>query len=349
MKFRAIVFLSLLLSSATFYAQNVSITNDGSDPDPSAMLDIKSTERGLLIPRMLSSERTSIVAPAEGLLVYDTVTESFWYFNGFWTEIKDDTDAQTLSIGGHILQISNGNFVTLPDNQALSISGNNLTIENGNTVTLPASGGSSDKIEDADGDTRIEVEETPDEDVVRIHVGPWSSPAWQFVDKRLEPLYGYEVKIGFEAGLDMGETPYARNTLVGYKAGRDITPQLDGDGMYNSYFGNQAGTATTTGKWNALIGSSAGSDIQSGSSNTMLGTSAGSGIVSGNENTMIGTNAGSLVQGSGNVFIGYQSGYFADGSNRLFIDNSNTNDPLLYGEFDNKNEYLNVLVVSSLL
>ena len=69
-------------------AQSVSINEDASAPDPTALLDIKSTTKGLLIPRMASADRTGIAAPALGLLVYDTDTESFWYYKAAgWLEL----------------------------------------------------------------------------------------------------------------------------------------------------------------------------------------------------------------------------------------------------------------------
>jgi hypothetical protein len=66
------------------YAQ-AAITTNSSAPDPKAMLDIKSTDKGLLIPRMSTTERnaiklnTSSTTP-QGLLVYDTDFGSFWRF-----------------------------------------------------------------------------------------------------------------------------------------------------------------------------------------------------------------------------------------------------------------------------
>jgi len=52
-------------------------------PDASAQLDVQSTTKGALIPRMLDTERTAIVNPATGLLVYQTNgTAGFYYFDG---------------------------------------------------------------------------------------------------------------------------------------------------------------------------------------------------------------------------------------------------------------------------
>ena len=50
----------------------VSISPDNSQPDASAMLDIRSTDRGLLIPRMTHSQLAAIADPADGLLVFCT-------------------------------------------------------------------------------------------------------------------------------------------------------------------------------------------------------------------------------------------------------------------------------------
>ncbi len=77
-----IVFLGLFLITSFLYSQNVAINGSGASPAASAMLDISSTTSGLLIPRMITAQRTAIAAPATGLKVYDTTTGTFWYYNG---------------------------------------------------------------------------------------------------------------------------------------------------------------------------------------------------------------------------------------------------------------------------
>lgn len=70
------------------FEQSTSINQDGTNPHSSAILDLKSTEKGMLIPRMTSTQRFAISA-TEGLMVYDTDKESFWYHNGTaWVEIS---------------------------------------------------------------------------------------------------------------------------------------------------------------------------------------------------------------------------------------------------------------------
>ena len=54
----------------------------------SSVLDIRSTTKGMLAPRMTTAQRTVISAPATGLLVYDTDTKTFWQYNGTaWAEV----------------------------------------------------------------------------------------------------------------------------------------------------------------------------------------------------------------------------------------------------------------------
>jgi len=68
----------------------VAINTDGLTPDNSAMLDVKSSDKGVLVPRLTTSQRISLgVTAAEGLFIYDTDTKSFWYHDGSsWVEFS---------------------------------------------------------------------------------------------------------------------------------------------------------------------------------------------------------------------------------------------------------------------
>jgi hypothetical protein len=82
------IFSVIILVCMNSFSQNVAINNNGQQADASAMLDISSTSKGLLIPRMNTSQRTAIVTPARGLMVYDSDIQSFWYWTGLaWKEI----------------------------------------------------------------------------------------------------------------------------------------------------------------------------------------------------------------------------------------------------------------------
>jgi hypothetical protein len=75
-----------------------------------------------------------------------------------------------------------------------------------------------------------------------------------------------------------------------------------------------------------------------GSSNTFIGENALKNNRNGNNNTALGYQAGSMTSGSGNIFLGANAGNnldFQNTSNKLIVANSETNTPLIYGEFDN--------------
>ncbi len=73
--------ITLLLFSQQSYSQGVAINTDNSAPDPSAMLDVKSTSRGLLAPRMTLGQRNAIVNPATGLTIFQTDVLPGLYYN----------------------------------------------------------------------------------------------------------------------------------------------------------------------------------------------------------------------------------------------------------------------------
>ncbi|NVO20236.1 MAG: hypothetical protein HXX13_11075 [Bacteroidetes bacterium] len=78
------LFLSVLfiITSLSTYSQ-VGINSDGSVPENSAMLDIKSTSKGLLPPRMTMAQRNAIVNPAAGLIIWCSDCSGLQIFNGF--------------------------------------------------------------------------------------------------------------------------------------------------------------------------------------------------------------------------------------------------------------------------
>ena len=83
-KFYCIILM--LVASYFSFAQNVGIGT--TTPNASAQLDISSTTKGVLVPRMTSLQRLAIASPVKGLLVFDTDNNSFWFYNGSaWSNI----------------------------------------------------------------------------------------------------------------------------------------------------------------------------------------------------------------------------------------------------------------------
>jgi hypothetical protein len=75
-----------------------------------------------------------------------------------------------------------------------------------------------------------------------------------------------------------------------------------------------------------------------------MGNEAGLGGIgqsSGNSNVCVGYKAGYCLHGAGNIFLGHKAGEQETGSNKLYIHNDESSEPLLHGEFDNRNLGIN--------
>lgn len=120
--------LSTMLGS-TVLAQNIAINETGAQPDTSAMLDIASTNKGLLPPRMTTTQMNAIPLPARGLLVYNTTTTSFYVNNG--TPSSPNWVPLATGTGG----ISTLNSLTgATQTFATGTSGNNFAISSSGTT-----------------------------------------------------------------------------------------------------------------------------------------------------------------------------------------------------------------------
>ncbi|MFK7750259.1 MAG: hypothetical protein AB8B65_17850 [Kordia sp.] len=103
-------------------------------PEASAILDVASTTKGFLMPRMTTTERTAIATPATALEVYDTTTNSFWHYNGSaWVENAAGASKWTNDSTNSLVSLTNlsdGTTARSGDNQI--IIRDNGAIENGN-------------------------------------------------------------------------------------------------------------------------------------------------------------------------------------------------------------------------
>jgi hypothetical protein len=178
------------------------------------------------------------------------------------------------------------------------------------------------------------------------------------------------VAVGYLAGhATTGSNSAAGQTFVGWGAGLNMTSGASGitaigsnargktNGSWmtvvgnNAYSSNSYGTAigsnAKTGGYGVSVGGSAGDSNaggtyigynaggNNGNNNTVVGGGAGKG--SGSYNVSVGESSGSsMTTGASNVLIGYSSGSaLTTESNKLYIENSNSDAPLIYGEFDN--------------
>lgn len=82
------------------FSQSFAINTTGSASDPSAMLDVASNNKGILIPRMSTTERIAITTPATSLMVYQTDgLKGYYYYDGsVWVKIGEKTANSCLSV-----------------------------------------------------------------------------------------------------------------------------------------------------------------------------------------------------------------------------------------------------------
>lgn len=92
----AIIIISMLAAAAM--GQSIGIGTP--TPQSSAILDISSTDKGMLVPRMTTAQRNAIANPATGLMVYDTNLNNYAYFNGTAWQVMGSA-AGPGTIAGH--------------------------------------------------------------------------------------------------------------------------------------------------------------------------------------------------------------------------------------------------------
>ena len=240
-------------------------------PDPSAMLEIRSINKGLLIPQVAltaSNAASPITAPATGLLVYNTSAASInlpggpgYYYNAGtpgapnWLRfISTSTPTGLLfwGVNGNSGTDANSNFLGTTDAQDLAFRTNNVQ-----QMRLYQNGG--------------------------LGLGNTSSG---------------NLQLGFgAAGNSLTGT---NNSVLGVNAGLVLNSGND-----NTFFGSNAGAASQNDIRNTIIGSQSGRIQTTGSNNTYLGYNAGGNQTSGSGNVFIGKSAVTTSgTGDDNILIG---------------------------------------------
>jgi hypothetical protein len=92
MKRKTLLALAILL--AFISKGQVAINTNSAAPAASAMLDVSSSSKGMLMPRMTSAQRKAVQNPEKGLLVFDTDLETIYFFNGAkWKPMMTATES----------------------------------------------------------------------------------------------------------------------------------------------------------------------------------------------------------------------------------------------------------------
>ncbi|MFZ4521938.1 MAG: hypothetical protein ACOYNC_09540 [Bacteroidales bacterium] len=144
---KTIIFLLItLLCAGTILHAQVAISTDNSAPDNSAMLEVKSTTKGFMAPRMTFVQRNAIVNPAVGLMVVCTNCNADGtelisiYLGGKWQNISWTCDIPLAPVEGAHLQMNtqitwNWNAMPITTGYKWSTSNNYATATNMGTAT----------------------------------------------------------------------------------------------------------------------------------------------------------------------------------------------------------------------
>lgn len=139
----------MTLFMATIVNLNAQVGIGTISPAPSSILDVTSTTKGVLVPRMTQANRIAIAAPAEGLMVFqlDAPIGLWMFINGAWIRLASTVDVGFLgqntgfaanTTGAVIAVILGGTLVPLPSAQSLGV---NVTANGANnTFTVSQAG-----------------------------------------------------------------------------------------------------------------------------------------------------------------------------------------------------------------
>jgi hypothetical protein len=307
------LFLFEILFFATGISQNVGIGTNS--PDASALLEIKSSNKGLLIPQvnLLSfTDLTTIPGPATGLIIYNLNTSlgAGFYYNANtsaspkWIQLASSVSAwSTLGNSG---TDSTLNFIGTTDSKPLILKVNNQLAGrigvNGTIALGRAAIGknmaynlSSTKTLIAIGDSALYNQEANN-----------TASNYEITAIGTRTLYKnttgqYLTAIG--ANSLYGNTTGYANTAVG-----DYSLYSNQTGSGNIAVGSSALATNTTGNKNTAVGTASLLSSVKANNNTAIGNSALYSDTSGNENTAVGVNALlSNLSGYGNIAIGNYS------------------------------------------
>lgn len=308
MKSKVLLSLAFSMSVMGAIAQKDNVGIGTTKPDQSAALEISSSNKGLLTPRMSLQQRNAIQNPAQGLMVYQTdMLSGFYFYDGKeWKSMTSETGAKSVA-----------------DANNWGITGNSGT--DPFHPTTPMFLGTTDGVG------------------LAIRVNNQKSGYISPDNGTLLALYGYQAgNLGVSTGIAnaaFGFRALRANTTGAFNLSFGTQALLSNtSGSNNIALGTNAMSTNTSGSLNVAIGADALGNNTTGASNIAIGNSALKGAVGANPggNIAIGAGAGLNAAGNGNIFLGPDAGANESGSGKLYVATSNTTTPLIYGDFSTK-------------
>jgi len=278
-----------LMNSGKAEAQGGSVGVGTVLPDQSAILDVSSSNKGVLFPRMTREQRDAIQSPAAGLLIYQTdVSPGYYFFLNGWQPISS-----SLAAGA---------------NRSLS----NLTAPTSiNVDLLPAGSGNLNMGSTSNGWRDI-----------------YLTSALYLQGGRYLSMQGTNNFFGTNAGnpaitgsdnTAVGAAAMGNNTAGHWNTATGAEAMyLNSTGVTNAAYGYRSMYSNTSGQFNSSFGGLALSSMSVGHGNTAVGTNAMNSQTSGLDNVAIGHYAGQNFSGNNNTFVGA----YAGSSNGTSVSNS---------------------------
>lgn len=359
------------LSGFVANAQKENVGIGTTKPDQSAILDLNSSTKGLLMPRLSLQQRTAIQNPANGLIVYQTdMLSGFYFFDGKeWKPLSSSTTQNSVANDPNDWSFS-GNLPAAGSYVGTQAGGIDLEFKingvhsgviantSGNThFGYRAGANSPGTYNTAIGWSALMNSTASDNLAIGSEASRYNtSGAFNVAIGNgaltANTIGSYNVAIGSQALITFNPALADRgyNNAIGFRALQFNQTGVDNTGIgvsslrqltngtFNMAIGGYA-LENTNGNFNTGIGNYALNANTTGTGNTAIGAYAlANKGLGGNNNTAIGNYAGrNLANGqSGNLFLGYEAGYAETGSDKLYIANSSTTTPLVYGDFTAK-------------
>ena len=126
--------LMCIATALASIAQNVGIGTN--TPNASALLDLQSTNKGLLLPRV--ADTSSVPSPAKGLVIYSTTANALFYYNGSsWQRTANSGNADLWYKYQDSVLMTDKEYVSINPSQDLQTHLSGLSV-NGNLVIQPS-------------------------------------------------------------------------------------------------------------------------------------------------------------------------------------------------------------------
>jgi len=347
--------LIVLININGVFAQNVAITDDeGYSAHSSAMLDVKSVNKGMLVPRLTTVQMNNISDAATGLMIFNTDNNKFYFYNGSdWVDqsaegiwILDGSDVYlsdpdyNVGIGSDEpvgkLEVK-GDAVSGIDEPLFAVINNDgdtvfavypegvriYVDDNGSKASGSKGGFAVGGFSTGKGVTNEFLRVTPDS--VRVYIDDEFAKASKggfavggfSTGKGITDDYLFVEREQSRVYVD-GSEGFAVSNIAGGNSVEymDLTPE-------NYFIGHESGLSNTSGQYNSFVGYQTGRSNTSGKNNVLLGYKSGINNTTGNKNIFLGTYAGyTNTTGYENVFLGDSSGYSNNGALNIFMGSS---------------------------